>query len=87
MPKTVLEMVADCLRENGYDGLYSADFECACELGDLAPCGDMQDDCAAGYKRVLTAPEDGLDAGDWVIQSDKVEQPAKAARRRQHGQT
>ncbi len=75
MSKTVQKMVIDYLRENGYDGLFSADLECSCELGDLAPCGDMQGDCAAGYKRVLTAPEGDLDAGDWVIQLEKVAQP------------
>lgn len=35
---------------NGFDGLYSGDGDCACKTDDLAPCGEMQQDCAAGYE-------------------------------------
>ena len=38
---TVIEMVAEHLRQNGYDGLYDAYGECACEVDDLAPCGHI----------------------------------------------
>ena len=42
------EIIKTYLRENGYDGLYS-DNDCACELDDLAPCGEFQTDCEVGY--------------------------------------
>ena len=45
----VITIVADRLRADGYDGLFSPD-ECACLLDDLEPCGEVQGDCRAGYK-------------------------------------
>ncbi len=45
----VLEMVGGWLREYGYDGLFNAG-ECACLLGDLAPCDQILNDCEAGYR-------------------------------------
>lgn len=46
----VKEMVAEYLKEKGYDGLYSEDGECGCELADLAPCLAMGTHCRAGYR-------------------------------------
>jgi len=46
---TVTKMVELHLVANGFDGLFSPS-ECACEIGDLAPCGEIQHDCQAGYK-------------------------------------
>lgn len=51
--KTVKEIVADHLRQGGFDGLHY-DGECGCELDDLMPClgefgGDISH-CAPGYK-------------------------------------
>lgn len=47
---TVIEMVAEYLKQNGYDGLYSDDGECACEIGDIAPCNTIGEQCHAGYR-------------------------------------
>jgi len=42
------------LRQDGFDGLYNSDGECACKIGNLMPCeGDMggpSSECRAGYK-------------------------------------
>jgi len=48
---TVIEIIEKYLKENGYDGLYNERYECGCEIGDLAPCGEIGTDCKAGYKR------------------------------------
>lgn len=50
MNPNVLELVAHALKVQGFDGLYST--ECSCEIGDLAPCGDINDYCQAGYRYV-----------------------------------
>jgi hypothetical protein len=47
---SVLEMVEAQLRAGGYDGLFNEDNDCACELGDLNPCGAMEVGCMAGHK-------------------------------------
>ena len=52
MEYTCLDIIKSYLTENGYDGLYNSNVECACELSDLAPCGDISATyCAAGYKQ------------------------------------
>jgi len=38
---TVKEIVEAYLKANNFDGLF-ADGLCSCEVGDLAPCGEMQ---------------------------------------------
>ena len=48
-PMTVIELVADCIKKGGYDGLYDEHGECSCELDDLAPCGGLQNGCTMGY--------------------------------------
>ena len=45
----VIKIVYIYLKDNKYDGLYNPGL-CACELGDLAPCGEIQGNCIAGYK-------------------------------------
>lgn len=50
MNKTVIEIIKQHLIENEFDGLYNEDYECACEVIDLAPCGELQRDCKSGYK-------------------------------------
>lgn len=46
---TALDIVTNYLKDNGYEGL-TRDAECACELGDLAPCGEDISHCEPGYK-------------------------------------
>ena len=45
----VRQIVADYLRENGFDGLYNLVVDCACKLEDLAPCDCNLLDCKPGY--------------------------------------
>ena len=45
---TVKEIVADWLKQHGYDGLFNPD--CGCVLDDLMPCADRFSDCEAGYR-------------------------------------
>ena len=47
---TVEEIVRDYLKENGYDGLCEHIGACACSVDDLAPCGEIQNDCEAGTR-------------------------------------
>ncbi len=53
---TVIEMLAEYLKENGYDGLCGQ--ECGCEIDDLAPCDEVNRECVAGHKESCT-PTDG----------------------------
>jgi hypothetical protein len=46
----VHDIVEFYLAEQKLDGLMNEDRECACDLADLAPCGDMQSSCIAGTK-------------------------------------
>lgn len=49
----LIEIVKAGLIANGFDGLYNQN-NCGCELGGLAPCGDVQSDCRGGYKHALS---------------------------------
>lgn len=44
-----IQMVAEWLKANNYDGLYVSG-ECGCLLDDLAPCGEYCSECTPGYK-------------------------------------
>lgn len=46
----VEQIISDYLKANGYDGLVCEGEKCGCQLGDLAPCGEMRLDCAAAHK-------------------------------------
>lgn len=49
--KSVIEIVEAYIREHGFDGLFNSDFECACKVDDLAPCGeDNIGGCCVGYE-------------------------------------
>ena len=63
---TIIEMVEQYLKQNGYDGLFAESAECACKVDDLEPCGNIQSDCHAGY----LAPGD-CGEHDWHIQEKK----------------
>lgn len=46
----VREIIRDYLVRNGYDGLFTPDDDCGCDVDALAPCGEPYFDCAAGYR-------------------------------------
>jgi hypothetical protein len=51
---TVKQIVAEWLKEHGYDGLYNwghyCGCECGCKLDDLMPCGEGFSNCQAGVR-------------------------------------
>jgi hypothetical protein len=49
MSKSLIELVKSDLKNNGYDGLFHSEIDCACKLDDLAPCGEIGMECCAGY--------------------------------------
>jgi hypothetical protein len=50
-PKTVMDIIRQYLRREGYDGLVDAEGECGCLIDDLAPCeSDEIVGCRPGYK-------------------------------------
>jgi len=63
---TVSEIIEKYLKENGYDGLYNLNGECACEIGDLIPCVDYCGDCKPGYKK-----SDPSGEYDFIISSSR----------------
>lgn len=46
-----IETLNRVLKNKGFDGLYCSEGECACEIGDLNPCGEYSEDCKPGYKK------------------------------------
>jgi len=64
---TLAEIIEKWLLENKYDGLFNAEDECACEIGDLMPCIGPQIDCEPGYK----GPCDCKDNHDWHMGFEK----------------
>lgn len=48
--ETVFDMIEKYLKNNEMDGLYNNDYECACDINDLAPCYEIKLNCVAGYK-------------------------------------
>ena len=50
---TAREIIAEWLREHGYDGLYDdcGSEGCGCEIDDLAPCEGWVLRCQPGYRR------------------------------------
>ena len=59
---TVIQIIAEYLEQNKYDGLYQPG-ECACLKDDLAPCGQVENGCEPGHK--TDAP--GNCPSDWHI--------------------
>jgi len=75
---TVKEIVAEYLKQNGFDGLCHSETECGCELADLAPCDCFWPECKPGYKRPPRADlEEDTDA-EWVIGPQKPERKRTA---------
>ena len=62
------DLLAAWLAENGYDGLFCPNDDCACQLSDLFPCGEFGDDCEAGYKEPCP---DGCGEHEFHILRDK----------------
>ena len=72
MNPNVIDIVRKGLREDGYDGLYSENGECACLVEDLTPCGEIGSECTAGWKEDC---KDCLDhEADWHITSNPRKQ-------------
>ena len=73
MKTYVLDLVKASLVAQGYDGLYAANGECACDTSDLAPCGEMQQDCIAGHKAPCPST---CGEHDWHIQHTEPKWPS-----------
>ncbi len=54
---TVKEIIEAYLKEHGYDGLYYPG-ECACKIGDLASCDNLNLECQPGY--ITTFPNGAM---------------------------
>ena len=66
---SILRIIEDHLRENGFDGLYHAS-DCGCALGELAPCDSNPLECTPGYKKLTPGGE-----ADWIICPEKPDNP------------
>lgn len=64
----VRQIVEAYLKENGFDGLFNTNGECACVLDDLVACGELSEDCQAGYKKPCDEDEDGH---TWIVSAEK----------------
>ena len=66
------EIVKKYLEENGFEGIYCDDGDCACSLDDLMPCEGVHPTCSPGYK-VPCNPETCTVGGqcDWHISPEK----------------
>lgn len=74
--KTLIERTAIKLKAGGHTGLYASG-ECACELCDLAPCGQEEvgkngyiNDCEPGYKHLDPRPQHKKFC-DWIVTKSK----------------
>lgn len=68
MSEIVIDIVANYLRKNGFDGLVSSCGECGCELNDLASCDSAEIlACRPGYKKPCSCGENC----DWHIATEK----------------
>jgi hypothetical protein len=69
MGKLLIDLMAEALKANGYDGLVSPEAECGCLADDeLAPCGECWCGCEPGYRG---PGEPDLGHGDWAIYRTK----------------
>jgi hypothetical protein len=64
------DVVKNALKEQGYDGLFNEDADCACELSDLFPCYSPSAECLAGYKSPCPS---SCGEHDWHISATKKE--------------
>lgn len=63
---TVIEIIAEHLTANGYDGLVNDGLECGCELGELESCDGLKSDCQPAYRGASLNAED-----DWMMYASK----------------
>ena len=63
---TVREIIKQYLDTNGFDGLYSADGECACLKDELCLCDENCMGCLPGYETPCNCGEH-----DWHISASK----------------
>jgi hypothetical protein len=47
---TVKEIIAEWLKEYGYDGLCFLCYSCGCGVDDLMPCYSLSSDCKPAYR-------------------------------------
>jgi len=83
-PATVMDIVRQYLRREGYDGLVDPDNQCGCLVDDLRPCcpGEISG-CRPGYKRVcrgcdLDGCDPGLGADNWHVSIHKSRSKSRA---------
>lgn len=76
---TVKEMIRGKLQMLGFDGLFSNEIDCACDLDDLMPCDEPCPSCEAGYKTKTPPP----DAEDFSL-SYEAEEAYRYICRRKH---
>ena len=66
------EILKAWLAERGYDGLWNSEQECACLLGNLAPCESDPGNCEPGYKVTCDHPRcDSCRESGWHMQPQK----------------
>lgn len=66
MTQTVIEIIKQHIIDNGFDGLYSERFGCACEVDDLNPCESDISECKPGYKH-----QSNIEGYDFCITDEK----------------
>lgn len=60
----VTEIIKDWLKEHDFDGLYSVESQCGCAIEELSICGEIYQDCRAGYKaKIGSGSEDDYGIG------------------------
>lgn len=47
---SVIQMVIERLKADGHDGLAQCEGGCGCTVDDIAPCGEIRDDCEAARR-------------------------------------
>jgi hypothetical protein len=77
--KLILE---EWLKEHKFDGLCNLDVPCGCLCGDLAPCGEMNEDCRPGHRADVEEQDvcgcDGQGTKHWHV---CIEGPVAAMRK------
>ena len=67
----LIQIVAEWLKANEYEGLYSEMMGCGCELNDLMPCGEPSLQCKPGYRGGCDEHCEFGGGCDFHIQADK----------------